>query len=339
MEQHPIPQNISSYQFRLIGDMTLRQFLLLMAWMGVGGLFYLTNLPGLIKWFFIAVCIIAGVGFAFLPLEGRPLDQWLMAFIKTIYHPTQFHWKKSSSVPDYLKNQAKKTPSAQIKTKEKKQKPTPLAASKSKSQDQLTPSEEVISKKDQEKLDQINTLFSEDQTKKTTPPPTSRETPQPPASSSQNFVPTIQTQTIKPVKINKEARTTKEAPLKKTLPKSPQPSFSGTITPKPDEKPHQKAFFNPNLPFPGLTETPNTLSGMIFDRSGKILENVVIEIKDAQQNTARATKTNKLGQFTLTTPLENGSYTLEFEKPDHSFDIISLALEGKIYPPLEIRSK
>ncbi|KKR52786.1 MAG: hypothetical protein UT88_C0021G0001, partial [Candidatus Woesebacteria bacterium GW2011_GWD2_40_19] len=26
MEQHPIPQNISSYQFRLVGDMTLKQF-------------------------------------------------------------------------------------------------------------------------------------------------------------------------------------------------------------------------------------------------------------------------------------------------------------------------
>ena len=27
MEQHPIPQQISSYEFKLIGDMTLKQFL------------------------------------------------------------------------------------------------------------------------------------------------------------------------------------------------------------------------------------------------------------------------------------------------------------------------
>jgi len=26
MEQHPIPQQISSYQFKLVGDMTLAQF-------------------------------------------------------------------------------------------------------------------------------------------------------------------------------------------------------------------------------------------------------------------------------------------------------------------------
>ena len=29
METHPVPQNISSYEFRLVGDMTLKQFLYL----------------------------------------------------------------------------------------------------------------------------------------------------------------------------------------------------------------------------------------------------------------------------------------------------------------------
>jgi len=27
MEQHPIPQQISSYEFKLVGEMTLKQFL------------------------------------------------------------------------------------------------------------------------------------------------------------------------------------------------------------------------------------------------------------------------------------------------------------------------
>src|SRR3989344_2644867 len=124
MDQHPIPQNISSYQFRLIGDMTLRQFFLLLGGGVVGYMFYITNLPGIIKWFFIFIAVLMGVAFAFLPLEGRPLDQWLMAFIKTIYAPTRFFWKKDPKLPNYLNNQVIKAASQNIAP------PTPLSVPK-----------------------------------------------------------------------------------------------------------------------------------------------------------------------------------------------------------------
>jgi hypothetical protein len=102
MIQHPIPQNISAYRFRIIGDMTFKQFLLLVIPAGLIFLIFSTNLPTTIK-VFIAV----GLGFfgfvgAFMPIEERPLDQWFVAFIKAIYNPTQFIWRRDHSEPEYF---------------------------------------------------------------------------------------------------------------------------------------------------------------------------------------------------------------------------------------------
>ena len=71
MDQHPVPQNISSYEFRLVGDMTLKQFMQL-AGGGFGGLlFYKMPLPLIIKWPLIFVSVGIGVMLAFVPVQGR----------------------------------------------------------------------------------------------------------------------------------------------------------------------------------------------------------------------------------------------------------------------------
>ena len=50
MEQHPIPQQISSYQFKLVGDMTLKQFFQVAGGVVISLIFYSLPLHGLIKW-------------------------------------------------------------------------------------------------------------------------------------------------------------------------------------------------------------------------------------------------------------------------------------------------
>src|SRR3990172_3231856 len=96
MEQHPIPQNISSYQFRLVGDMTLKQFFQLAGGIVVGLIFYSSPLLPIIKWPFAIVSAILGVALAFLPLEERPLEKWIIAFFRAIYSPTLYYWKRGS---------------------------------------------------------------------------------------------------------------------------------------------------------------------------------------------------------------------------------------------------
>ncbi|MBI2617660.1 PrgI family protein [Candidatus Gottesmanbacteria bacterium] len=101
MEQHPVPRNISSFEFHLIGDMTLRQFGYL-----AGGAFIayvtfrLSPLPQIINIPLAALFGFCGVAFAFLPIQERPLDKWLLAFIRSIFSPTQYLWHKESIIAD-----------------------------------------------------------------------------------------------------------------------------------------------------------------------------------------------------------------------------------------------
>lgn len=102
MNQHPIPQNISTYKFRLIGDMTVKQFILLA--LGVGGavLFYTSNLFGLIKYTLIGISALIGIGMAFFTIDGRPMETWIKAYLTAIYAPTQFIWRKSPKIPAFF---------------------------------------------------------------------------------------------------------------------------------------------------------------------------------------------------------------------------------------------
>jgi hypothetical protein len=67
------------------------------------------------------------------------------------------------------------------------------------------------------------------------------------------------------------------------------------------------------------------------------LQNILVEIKDAQGNAVRAFKTNALGHFASATPLINGSYTISFEDPkgQNRFDTIAFVAKGEIILPIE----
>ena len=97
MEQHAIPQQISSYQFRLVGDMTLKQFFQLAGGIVAGFFFYSLPILGIIKWPFAIVSVILGIALAFLPLEERPLERWIFAFFRAIYSPTIYSWKRGAA--------------------------------------------------------------------------------------------------------------------------------------------------------------------------------------------------------------------------------------------------
>ena len=69
MEQHPVPQQISSYEFRLVGDMTLKQFGQLAAGGILALFFYVSPLPGYFKWPLMIFSFFGGAAMAFLPFE------------------------------------------------------------------------------------------------------------------------------------------------------------------------------------------------------------------------------------------------------------------------------
>ena len=88
-QEHPIPQQISSYSFRLVGDMTLKQFFQVAMGVVLGLLTYASPLPPIVKWPVVALFVLLGVGFAFFTIEDRPLETWIVIFFKKIIRPPQ----------------------------------------------------------------------------------------------------------------------------------------------------------------------------------------------------------------------------------------------------------
>lgn len=102
MEQHPVPQHIASFEFKLFGNLTVRQFVTLAIPLSLAAAIFFSSLPTLVR--FPASALIAIFAFiaALVPISGRPLHKWVIAFIRAILSPTQRIWVKELQIPQFL---------------------------------------------------------------------------------------------------------------------------------------------------------------------------------------------------------------------------------------------
>ncbi len=101
-QAHPIPQNVTNFEFHLVGDMTLKQFGYLAAGLGFAFLIFttLSTAQPLIAWPIIVISALLGVAFAFLPIQERPLDHWVGAFFRAIFKPTSLRYTSKIINPE-----------------------------------------------------------------------------------------------------------------------------------------------------------------------------------------------------------------------------------------------
>src|SRR3989344_3699871 len=95
MENHPIPQDVTGFQFKLIGNMTVKQFAYLATGIILGWVFLQLPISIFIKFPISAFFAIFGIGLTFLPISGRPMDAMIGSYIKALLRPTQFFYEKS----------------------------------------------------------------------------------------------------------------------------------------------------------------------------------------------------------------------------------------------------
>ena len=109
-----------------------------------------------------------------------------------------------------------------------------------------------------------------------------------------------------------------------------------TVSTGPEFLSQRKSMISP------LTDKPNVLSGVVKDSADKFLSDTLMIVKNSRGEAVRAFKTNTLGQFIVTTPLQNGTYTVEVSpvnKISLTFDIIPIEVKGEVLPPLDIIGK
>lgn len=327
MEQHPIPQNIRSYQFRLVGDMTLKQFFQLAGGVLVGLIFYSTPLPGLIKWPFIIVSVILGAAMAFVPVEERPLEQWIIAFFHTIYSPTIFNWKKSQPVKFFqdetaesnLQNTSSQAQDAALKGYSTGLKvPGPLAKLESAEQGFLAALSNIFS----------NIKSSTPSAAPTTPPPAQPKKLEIPVSVPVKITP-MQTSHLVVEEKNKPVTKVNEIQTQQVNPTIAGEEIVST----------KEAIFSIDAAPPNPPTSPNVIVGQVVDQGRHIIEGAIIEIRDEYGRPIRALRSNKLGHFMAVTPLDAGKYDIICEKENYQFMPVNFEAKGQIVPPILVEGR
>lgn len=411
MEQHPVPQNVTTFQFRLIGDMTIKQFGYLAGGAIGGYIFYKLPLPFFFTWPLATTSVILGIGLAFVPIEERPMDIWLLSFLKGIYSPTQYLWSREAGSRSAGQKTAPpmKEPIA----------PQPSPSSMSKTIGQLFapksvplkhppsgggPALIITQQTPWDPFGFIKNLFAPrrpaahpqpssaypdifapaplpsltgkkmglSQTPQA-PIPTSAEQQAAAAAQAQAFTKEKElTEKLERLETELTTKTTTDTrilelqkqltdvlsqrnkmeqeltSLRQKLTQTTQaPQIirqAGVVTTPTTTQPTVRVI-TPDTAIraglPRLTTFPNVVTGIIKDAEGNLLPGVLITVRDKDDIPVRALKTNKLGQFAASTPLPNGTFTIDIEDPreGHFFDRIRVTLNGSILAPVEVTSK
>ena len=400
MENHPIPQDITGFQFKLIGNMTIKQFAYLAAGVVIGWIIFVLPIISIVKISLAGISVLIGASFAFLPIEGRPMDLMISNFMKAVFFPTQFVYQK---IGGHLW-----LPMPHIAQSQKQQQAQREAQNASLSGQALRDYLSALPKKSKSDLDQKEMVFFQSlatmQTSNSIP---QQQIPLPgnphafTNSASQND------QNVKPQEIPENKYTigantkTEDVPARESLILQKQPSETKTMEEtKPDltgiQQAHQKVLelektlndtsrqkmdlerqiqdlqkeltigkkdvYTPSVAQAPKTEAqnttsipqnpgkntgisiapefPNLITGTVKDPRRNPLANILVEIKDANNNPVRAFKTNPLGQFASATPISNGNYTIDFDDPkaENKFDIVQFSATGQIILPIEVLS-
>lgn len=103
MEQHAVPHQVTTFEFKLIGFLTIKQFVYLLMFAGLAVLFYFLLLP--IQPFNIVLAVlIMGTGaiFALFKYNERELDVWIKNLLLSLLSPSQYYYHKHNVAPDFL---------------------------------------------------------------------------------------------------------------------------------------------------------------------------------------------------------------------------------------------
>lgn len=315
--------------------MTLKQFFELAGGFLVGLIFYSSPLIGIIKWPFAIVSVLLGAAMAFVPVEERPLEQWILAFFRTIYSPTIFNWKKSTTVQKYFADESP-------------------ASSSSVSQDAALNNYMQTAKQVQGPLSKLegaergfltmlSGLFSGIKSPVASVSPVANTTaPVPVATPAEKK---LEIPVSTPVKIiSSQPQTTHLVVEEKTAPVAIQSAQIQTQKVNPTIAGEEivstkEAIFSIDAAPPNPPSTPNVIVGQVVDEKRRIVEGAIIEIRDEYGRPIRALRSNKLGHFMAVTQLDNGKYDIVSEKDGYQFAPVNFEAKGEIIPPMLVEGR
>lgn len=363
---HPIPQNVTGFQFRLIGDMTVKQFAYLAGPIFLAWLFFQLPFPLLIKVPVSLVLAAIGGSLAFLPIAGRPMDVMITNFIKALFRSTLYVYKKkgmhslapTATLSQKVTMQKEKVhePHLQQKSGVIQTPPAPQPAPQTApayppptSPKQAAPKHPTVQqapKTEQPPQDKNEALKKRPSDLENIQDVPKKEEGKEPLKETSGLQDQLQA-----VLAQKEQLTKQLMSLQQKLEKKKEDFFAPSVAKDQSAdkaKPRIQTQHVRQVPrslgksvgLPTTPDAPNVITGIIKDPRENPLGNILVEIKDAEGNPVRAFKTNGLGQFASATPLTNGVYTISFDDPkgQNKFDAIEFSANNEVILPLEVIS-
>lgn len=382
MENHPIPQDITGFQFKLIGDMTIKQFAYLLAGSLLAWVAFSLPVSFLFKFPFIAIFLVFGISFAFFSVEGRPVDTMIINFIKAAFSPTQYIYQKvslnfsqnaqvpqninfnpgvslkmNSAAPkdkldkkefdffNMLSQMLGSSPSQTIQAPVNHAKPYIVTGYSEEKAKKENPEEEIekVEKAEEPKL---QTLTQESQTleQRLEEAKQLEKKEEGSASYESAHQKVLELEKLLNDTVSEKQKLEEEIiNLKRQLANQTSEVFRPSIATETKQTKNVRIIpreLGKSAGLPIASEFPNVISGIIKDPRGNPLPNILVEVKDPDGNPVRAFKTNALGQFSASTALVNGSYTISFEDPNaaNKFDTVAFEASGNIILPIEVIS-
>jgi hypothetical protein len=311
MEQHPLPRQITSFEFKLIGFMTLRQFLYLILFFPIGYIVFALIPVPVIRQLAGAIVVIIGLLLAFLPVNDRPLDYFIRTLIKRLTSPTQYTFHKINKPVYFLENLYYYTDPhkvfSHIETQEKlaayMAKTRPASAADKRQTDRKRAINQAL--RDVHSPAAANTAVPA----QSAPPQTS-----PQQTVAAHHATPIQ-QSPPPV-VSSQTQATQAA-------KSPTP-------------------FNPPAAQPAQIDSKHPFFiGVVRNHKQDPIGDILIYVQDASATTVRILKTNNHGVFATYKPLNTGTYSFIMKDPKgtYFFDTMKVPIDSGQNKPLEILSK
>lgn len=346
MENHPIPQDVTGFQFKLIGNMTVKQF----AYLATGAVFawILYQIPvfSLLKFLLCAISVAAGAAFAYLPIGGRPMDVMIGNYVKALVRPTEFIYRKDGG-QIYIPSGISAVSVKKITQYTNQNQGLGLLP-----QDQLRSYLRTFEPKTTSQMgNQVNYYTNQmgtaanvtSEAESTTPNNSTPATPRVLSYSENQAAAWAAPQPI--LMTYKDLQQKQGSKVYKVKDPADNPEPKQEVVQKPTivrsetqktASPAQKTTSG-NV---GVFDFPNLITGTVKDPRGNPLPNILVEVKDKEGNPVRAFKTNEFGRFASATPLINGNYTIEFEDPKllNKFEKITISATGQVISPVEMIS-
>lgn len=374
MDNHPIPQDVTGFQFKLVGNMTLKQFGYVATGVILAVVFYYMPLSAFLKYPLALVCALTGITIAFVPIEGRPMDFMAATFVNALIRPNQYIYQKVGGSLSFLEIPTHAIKVGPTTGQSSFQKPTSRASQK---QEQLRTflfdmPEAANNPIDQKESQFLTSLFSPSSKVNPQVLPTSSslpiraDMPQKPIPSAMQQPPHLQSDekidvtnsvleqsvqpSIQPISaVQTGPAVTPSINLTNQNVNQTQSATPGETQSNPQQISQAAPMFvqvsptsasvPPAIAPTGL-EVPNLITGFVKDSRGNVLSGILVEVKNKDGDSVRAFKTNALGQFASATQLPSGVYTIVFEdtKNQHAFDTVQIEMNGSILPALQIVS-